>query len=306
MRLVFEDVSFSYETPGTVNRRGACRERARRRHARPEGSGHDVVWALQDVSFDVREGEFLGLAGHTGSGKSTLIQHMNGLLHPTRGRVCADGCDLADKKAAHKARGSVGVVFQYPERQLFAASVMEDVAFGPRNLGLDKNAAEASAYRALAAVGLSAELADRSPFELSGGQQRRVALAGVLAMEPKLLVLDEPAAGLDPEAKRSLLALVADLHGAGVGVVMASHNMDDLARLADRVLVLNEGRLRALGTPAEVFASPKTLQSVGLDAPFAQSLACDLRAAGLRLDRALYDIDALADDVAALYGKRGA
>ena len=272
MPIAFEGVSYAYADPERQKKR--TRRQRRRREAgvieEPPslekgapawGGTADAVWALADIDFTLADGEFLGVAGHTGSGKSTLVQHMNGLVHPTRGRVLFDGQDLADKRVAQKCRGKVGLVFQYPEHQLFAATVREDVAFGPRNLGLSTEEVERRVRAALEDVHLDPEeVGGKSPFELSGGQQRRVAFAGVLAMEPRVLVLDEPVAGLDPVAREEFLSLIAELHGAGRAVVMVSHSMDDLARLADRVLVLNEGRLFFLGTPAEVFARGEELR----------------------------------------------
>ena len=222
------------------------------------------MWALRDVTFTVEPGEFFGIAGHTGSGKSTLIQHMNGLVHPTCGRVLADGRDLAEKGVATEVRRQVGLVFQYPENQLFANTVYDDVAFGPRNMGLGAEEVDRRVREGLALVGLSFdELSERSPFDLSGGQQRRVAFAGVLAMEPEVLVLDEPVAGLDPLSREEFLGLIRELHAGGRTIVMVSHSMEDLAALSDRILVLSEGRLFRLGTPAEVFADAAALERRG-------------------------------------------
>ena len=252
------------------------------------------------MTFAVEPGEFLGVAGHTGSGKSTLIQHMNGLVHPTCGRVTADGEDLAAKGVAATVRSRVGLVFQYPENQLFATTVYDDVAFGPRNMKLPEDEVARRVEQALALVGLSVdEIGERSPFDLSGGQQRRAAFAGVLAMEPEVLVLDEPVAGLDPLSRADFLALIASFHASGMTVVMVSHSMEDLAVLADRILVLSEGRMFSLGTPAEVFADPAALKAVGLAAPAPQAFANALREAGFALNRALYDEEALAADIAA-------
>ena len=266
------------------------------------GTAPDAVWALRGIDFTLEDGEFFGIAGHTGSGKSTLIQHMNGLVHPTCGRVLVGGQDLADKKAAQALRGRIGIVFQYPEYQLFAATVYDDVAFGPRNLGLDAPEVDRRVRHALESVRLVFDaLQAKSPFVLSGGQQRRVAFAGVLAMNPEVLVLDEPVAGLDPQARTEFLQLIAELHAQGITVVMVSHSMDDLALLCDRILVLKEGEQFALGTPAEVFAHAEELRAIGLGVPAAQKLANDLRNAGFALPAALYDADTLADDLAALY-----
>ena len=313
MPIAFEGVSYSYADPARQEKR---KSRAKRRReagviedapslerGKPAWGGDpDAVWALRDVSFAIAPGEFFGIAGHTGSGKSTLIQHMNGILHPTCGRVLVEGRDVADKAQAARVRADVGVVFQYPEHQLFADTVYHDVAFGPRNLKLSDEEVDARVRESLALVGLDFdEIGNASPFELSGGQQRRVAFAGVLAMEPRVLVLDEPVAGLDPVAREEFLDLIAQLHGSGLTVVMVSHSMDDLARLSDRVLVLNEGRQFAFGTPSEVFAHGEGLRAIGLDVPAPQKLADELRVAGVELPSKLYDVKALADELAGAY-----
>ncbi len=287
MPLAFESVGYSYDSP------------KERKRGRGDGSGARA-WALRDVTFTLADGEFIGLAGHTGSGKSTLIQHANGLLHPTVGRVLFDGGDLADKRVAQACRSAVGLVFQYPEHQLFAATVREDVAFGPRNLGLSDEEVVERVSEALRLVHLDeADIAERSPFELSGGQQRRVAFAGVLAMRPHVLVMDEPVAGLDPVARAEFLELIGELHRSGLSIIMASHSMEDLARLADRILVLADGEVFRIGVPDEVFADVEGLRGVGLDAPAAQRFAAELRAAGFDLPQRLYDVDSLAAAIAA-------
>lgn len=266
------------------------------------GSDPNSPWALRDVSLTVRRGEFLGLAGHTGSGKSTLVQHLNGLIRPQEGGVCALGLDLSSKKGASAVKAKVGVVFQYPERQLFAETVAQDVAFGPRNLGLPQDEVVRRVATSLARVGLDlAAIGDKSPFELSGGQQRRVAFAGVLAMEPEVLVLDEPMAGLDPAARRDFLELIDRLHREGLTVVMVSHSMDDLANCCDRIVVMNEGAVFAEGTPAQVFAHANELKSIGLGVPAAQRMALSLVQAGvpLRCDK-LYTVESLADELAGM------
>ena len=263
------------------------------------GSDPNSPWALRDVSLTVRRGEFLGLAGHTGSGKSTLVQHLNGLIRPQEGSVCALGLDLSSKKGAAAVKAKVGVVFQYPERQLFAETVAQDVAFGPRNLGLPQDEVVRRVATSLARVGLDlAAIGDKSPFELSGGQQRRVAFAGVLAMEPEVLVLDEPMAGLDPAARRDFLELIDRLHREGLTVVMVSHSMDDLANCCDRIVVMNEGAVFADGTPAQVFVHANELKSIGLGVPAAQRMALSLVQAGvpLRCDK-LFTVEALADEL---------
>lgn len=266
------------------------------------GNDPSSPWALRDVSLTVRRGEFLGLAGHTGSGKSTLVQHLNGLIRPQEGSVHALGLDLSNKKDAAAVKAKVGVVFQYPERQLFAETVAQDVAFGPHNLGLSKDEVVHRVESSLARVGLDlATVGDKSPFELSGGQQRRVAFAGVLAMEPEVLVLDEPMAGLDPAARRDFLELIDRLHREGLTVIMVSHSMDDLANCCDRIVVMNEGTVFAEGTPAQVFAHADELKSIGLGVPAAQRMALALAEAGVLLRwGGLYTVESLADELADL------
>ena len=272
------------------------------------GNDPSSPWALRDVSLTVRRGEFLGLAGHTGSGKSTLVQHLNGLIRPQEGSVRALGLDLSNKKDAAAVKAKVGVVFQYPERQLFAETVAQDVAFGPHNLGLPQDEVDRRVESSLSRVGLDlSTVGDKSPFELSGGQQRRVAFAGVLAMEPEVLVLDEPMAGLDPAARRDFLELIDRLHREGLTVVMVSHSMDDLANCCDRIVVMNEGAVFAEGTPAQVFAHADELKSIGLGVPAAQRMALALAKAGapLRFD-GLYTVESLADElVDLLIGRSG-
>lgn len=272
------------------------------------GNDPSSPWALRDVSLTVRRGEFLGLAGHTGSGKSTLVQHINGLIRPQEGSVCALGLDLSNKKDAAAVKAKVGVVFQYPERQLFAETVAQDVAFGPHNLGLPQDEVDRRVESSLSRVGLDlSAVGDKSPFELSGGQQRRVAFAGVLAMEPEVLVLDEPMAGLDPAARRDFLELIDRLHRDGLTVVMVSHSMDDLANCCDRIVVMNEGAVFAEGTPVQVFAHADELKSIGLGVPAAQRMALALTEAGVPLRRGgLYTVESLADElVDLLIGRSG-
>lgn len=263
------------------------------------GNDPSSPWALRDVSLTVHRGEFLGLAGHTGSGKSTLVQHLNGLIRPQEGSVYALGLDLVNKKDAAAVKAKVGVVFQYPERQLFAEAVAQDVAFGPHNLGLSQAEVAHRVESSLARVGLDlATVGDKSPFELSGGQQRRVAFAGVLAMEPEVLVLDEPMAGLDPAARSDFLGLIDRLHRDGLTIVMVSHSMDDLANCCDRIVVMNEGAVFAEGAPAQVFEHADGLKSIGLGVPAAQRMALALAKAGmpLRFD-GLYTVESLADEL---------
>ena len=297
-------VSYSYSLSARERRRWHKRSAVEDASNKQALWGNDPSspWALRDVSLTVRRGEFLGLAGHTGSGKSTLIQHLNGLIRPQEGSVHALGLDLSNKKDAAAVKAKVGVVFQYPERQLFAETVAQDVAFGPHNLGMPQAEVARRVESSLARVGLDlATVGDKSPFELSGGQQRRVAFAGVLAMEPEVLVLDEPMAGLDPAARRDFLELIDRLHREGLTVVMVSHSMDDLANCCDRIVVMNEGAVFAEGTPAQVFAHADKLRSIGLGVPAAQHMALALAEAGVPLRRGgLYTVESLADELADL------
>lgn len=297
-------LSYSYSLSARERRRWHKRSAAEGASNKQALWGNDPSspWALRDVSLTVRRGEFLGLAGHTGSGKSTLVQHLNGLIRPQEGSVYALGLDLSSKKDAAAVKAKVGVVFQYPERQLFAETVAQDVAFGPHNLGLSQTEVARRVASSLARVGLDlATVGDKSPFELSGGQQRRVAFAGVLAMEPEVLVLDEPMAGLDPAARSDFLGFIDRLHRDGLTVVMVSHSMDDLANCCDRIVVMNEGTVFAEGTPAQVFAYADELKSIGLGVPAAQRMALALARADvpLRLD-GLYTVESLADELADL------
>ena len=303
-------VSYSYSLSARERRRWHKRSAAEGTSNKQALWGNDPSspWALRDVSLTVRRGEFLGLAGHTGSGKSTLVQHLNGLIRPQEGSVRALGLNLSSKKDAAAVKAKVGVVFQYPERQLFAETVAQDVAFGPHNLGLSQDEVDRRVESSLARVGLDlAAVGDKSPFELSGGQQRRVAFAGVLAMEPEVLVLDEPMAGLDPAARRDFLELIDRLHREGLTVVMVSHSMDDLANCCDRIVVMNEGAVFAEGTPAQVFAHADELKSIGLGVPAAQRMALALAEAGVPLHCAgLYTVGSLADELAdLLIGRSG-
>ncbi len=301
--ISFDHVWFSYEPPKEHKR--LLRGRLSRRGRAAWGNDPGAVWALSDVSLEVRRGDFLGIAGHTGSGKSTLVQQMNGLAHPTRGTVRAFGEDLARKGASAGVVARIGVVFQYPERQLFAQTVFDDVAFGPRNLGCDETEVARRVERSLLQVGLDPTIArEKGPFELSGGQQRRVAFAGVLAMEPEVLVLDEPAAGLDPASRRSFLSLIARLHEEGLTVVMVSHDMDDLASLCSRLVIMNGGSVALEGAPNEVFLKGSDLRRIGLGVPSAQRMAEALRARGVPLaEGRLYSVASLARELAPMLGE---
>ena len=248
--------------------------------------------ALDSVSLSIRDGEFIGVIGHTGSGKSTLIAHLNALDRPEPGTVFVNGMDLGAKDAdLAKVRRTVGLVFQYPEYQLFEETVAKDIAFGPRNLKLPEDEVQARVRRAMEMVGLAERYADRSPFDLSGGQKRRAAIAGVLAMEPSILILDEPAAGLDPVGRREMLDLVKRIHEAGTTVVMVSHSMDDVGRLCDRLIVLEHGHVAFTGTPAEVFRHGDELRAIGLDVPECARLAAVLREKGFSLPEDIYSYD---------------
>ena len=254
--------------------------------------------ALEDVSLTIEDGELIGLLGHTGSGKTTLVQHLNGLLKPTSGKVVVDGLDITEKDVSLlEVRRRVGLVFQYPEYQLFEETVAKDVAFGPKNLGLSEQEVDERVRYALQEVGLVYEdIAERSPFELSGGQMRRVAIAGVLAMRPKTLILDEPTAGLDPAGRRSILGMIRELHGAGgLTVVMVSHNMDDISSLATRLVVMSRGKMVLTGTPREVFQHRELLSSIGLGIPQAAELTQQLIAEGYPLPADLYTPEEVAE-----------
>ena len=260
--------------------------------------------AVDDMNLSMMDGEFLGIIGHTGSGKSTLIQHLNGLLKPTSGRILLQGKDIwADPKKIRDVRFQVGLVFQYPEYQLFEETVYKDIAFGPKNMGLDEADIDRRVRDAAAFVGLTEAMLDKSPFELSGGQKRRVAIAGVIAMEPKVLVLDEPTAGLDPRGRDDILARIQDYHRAkNASVVLVSHSMEEIARNVDRIAVLSDGHVFMEGTPRQVFARADELEQVGLDIPQVTKVALALRRRGLPVDTAVYTVEALRD---ALLRKEG-
>ena len=264
--------------------------------------------ALDDVSLTIHDGEFVGLIGHTGSGKSTLVQHLNGLILPTSGQITVDGMELAVKNTDKRAiRRRVGLVFQYPENQLFEETVAKDIAFGPKNLGLDEAEIDRRVRTAMRRVALDYDkLSQRSVFELSGGQMRRVAIAGVLAMEPQTLVLDEPCAGLDPKGREEILGLISDLHReSGATIVMVSHSMDDVAALAERVIVMNHGKVAMDGAPREVFSRGEELRAIGLDVPQAVELAQKLREKGFDVPEGIYKIEEVRAAVEAIVGKGG-
>ncbi|MBE7017131.1 MAG: energy-coupling factor transporter ATPase [Ruminococcaceae bacterium] len=246
--------------------------------------------AIDNINIDIEAGEFIGIIGHTGSGKSTFIQHLNGLLPPNRGKVIVDDVDIASSKAATRdVRFKVGLVFQYPEYQLFEETVYKDIAFGPKNMGLSSEEIDRRVRAAAGFVGVSEELFELSPLELSGGQKRRVAIAGVIAMEPKVLILDEPTAGLDPAGRESILGNIGYYQRTtGATVLLISHSMDDVARIASRLVVFNEGRIAMDGTPAEVFERAEELTAMGLAVPKATEIALALRRRGIDIPQSVY------------------
>ena len=276
MSIILDHVSYTYE-PGTNLKTNA----------------------LKDVSFQIPDGQFVGLIGHTGSGKSTLIQHLNGLLKPTSGNVYFDGADINDSDYDRKAlRGKVGLVFQYPEHQLFEETVFKDVCFGPKNLGLSDNDIKLRAFDALEKVKLEHEYFYQSPFDLSGGQKRRVAIAGVLAMKPRVLVLDEPTAGLDPKGKEEILSLIKKLQiETGMTVILVSHSMEDVANYVDRLLVMNKGELFLDGTPKEVFMHYQELEEINLAAPEVTYIVRDLAKRGLHVDTTVTTLEEARDTI---------
>lgn len=262
--------------------------------------------ALYDVSLKIEDGEFIGLIGHTGSGKSTLIQHMNGLLVPTDGGVYYNGEDINDKGySKKKLRGKVSIVFQYPEQQLFEKTVLDDVKFGPGNLGLEPLEVDMRAFRALKQVGITDDLLDVSPLELSGGQKRRVAIAGVLAMEPEVLILDEPTAGLDPAGRDSLLDLIKQLHKErGITVIVVSHSMEDMGKYAERLVVMNGGTIFLDGTPEQIFSHYRELEKIGLRAPQVTYVMEGLAKRGVRLPHNAINVGQAVDAIMKCYHKK--
>ena len=260
--------------------------------------------AVAGVSLEIMEGEFLGIIGHTGSGKSTLIQHLNGLLQPTGGKIYLEDRDIwADPKRIREVRFQVGLVFQYPEYQLFEETAYKDISFGPKNMGLSQQEIDRRVRDAAAFVGLDEGLLSKSPFELSGGQKRRVAIAGVIAMEPRVLILDEPSAGLDPAGRRSLLENIRAYHRQkGTTVVMVSHSMDEVAENVDRIIVLADAGVVMSGTPHEVFSRAEELVAVGLNVPQVTRVAMELRRRGVEIDPAVYTVADLRQALSALKG----
>lgn len=250
--------------------------------------------ALDNVSLEIKNGEFVALIGHTGSGKSTLIQHFNGLLEATGGKIVVDGIDITDKKAKlTDIRKKVGLVFQYPEYQLFEETIAKDIEFGPRNLRLSEEEIQSRVIKSMEMVGLDYETyKDKSPFDLSGGQKRRVAIAGVIAMQPTTLILDEPTAGLDPKGRDDILAQISKLHkDYNMTIIIVSHSMEDVARIAQRIIVMNDGKVALQGTPAEVFKEVETLEKIGLGVPQVTYLVRELRKKGFNISDNVFTID---------------
>ena len=271
------------------------------RHVYSAGTPFEKV-AIDDINIEIPHGQFVGLIGHTGSGKSTFIQHLNALLKPTSGTITVDGEDInADKMTAKNVRHKVGLVFQYPEYQLFEETVYADIAFGPKNMGLSEAEIDERVREAAHFVGVPDEQFEKSPLELSGGQKRRVAIAGVIAMRPGVLILDEPTAGLDPAGCEQILRNICDYRTqTGSTVIIVSHSMDDVARLADRLVVFNHGAIRFDGTPEEVFSQPEELRSIGLAVPAATELAMELKKLGLRPPNSIYTNEQLEKALVAL------
>ncbi len=263
--------------------------------------------ALDGVSFEIPDGQFVGLIGHTGSGKSTLIQHLNGLVKPTGGKIYYNGEDIyAEGYSLRQLRSRVGLVFQYPEHQLFEVDVISDVCYGPRNLGLTEDEVKKRAEDALRLVGMKEKYWEQSPFELSGGQKRRVAIAGVLAMNPEVLILDEPTAGLDPKGRDEILDQVKKLHEAkGMTIILVSHSMEDMARYADRLLVMNHGKKAFDGTPREIFRHYRELEQMGLAAPQVTYVIHALRERGVEIDEDITTVEEARDALLAVLKNGG-
>lgn len=270
-----------------------------------QGTSNEI-YALRDVNLSIEGGEFVGLIGHTGSGKSTLIQHLNGLIRATSGNIYINGENIYGNNYSMKAlRTKVGLVFQYPEHQLFETDVFSDVCFGPKNQGLSREEVEKRAREALKSVGLSADYYTRSPFELSGGQKRRAAIAGVLAMEPEILILDEPTAGLDPKGRDEILEQIKALHEErGMTIILVSHSMEDVANYADRLIVMNKGSVRFNGTPREVFGEYKELEKIGLAAPQVTYIMHRLRDKGFMVGTGATTVEEAREEILAAYRKR--
>jgi len=263
--------------------------------------------AIRGVSLEIPAGQLVGIIGHTGSGKSTLVQHLNGLLRPNQGRILLDGRDIwAEPKKIRDVRFRVGMVFQYPEHQLFEDTIYKDIAFGPKNMGLDEAEIDRRVRQAAAYVGLDEALLDKSPFDLSGGEKRRAAIAGVMAMEPEVLILDEPTAGLDPRGREQILAMVGDYQRSrGTTVLLVTHSMEDVARVADRVLVMADGQVAMLDTVERVFSRADELERIGLAVPAVTKILLLLRRGGVAVDTAAYTVEQAVAQLLPLLGGDG-
>lgn len=270
-----------------------------------EGTSMEVA-ALSDVSLKIEDGQFIGLIGHTGSGKSTLVQHLNGLMKPTSGEIFFNGEDIQDKDFdMKKLRSKVGLVFQYPEHQLFEADVFSDVCFGPKNLGLSRKEVELRAYEALKMVGVEDEYFYQSPFDLSGGQKRRVAIAGVIAMKPQILILDEPTAGLDPKGREEILSMIKKLHDEmQCTIVLVSHSMDDVADYAERIIVMNHGKVFLDGPTQTVFTYKQELEEIGLTVPTVTDIMYRINALGYEVDTEITTIEAATNQLLKIYNNK--
>ena len=275
-------------------------------HIYGEGTPFEKT-AMDDVSLSIEKGELVGIIGHTGSGKSTFVQHLNGLLKPTSGKVLLGGEDIwKDPKQIRNVRFRVGMVFQYPEYQLFEETVYKDIAFGPKNMGLSEDEVDARVRRAAAFVGLKNDLLDNSPFDLSGGEKRRAAIAGVMAMEPEVLILDEPTAGLDPKGRDKLLSQIEDYRKEnGTTTLLVSHSMEDVARLADRVLVMHKGKLKMLAPTEEVFSRADELEEMGLSVPAVTKVFMGLRQRGFDIGQNAYTVESAVKALTSRFGKGG-
>ncbi len=275
-------------------------------HIYSEGMAYEAV-ALDDVNFQIEDGEFVGIIGHTGSGKSTLLQHLNGLLKPKTGSIIINGTDITNKNISlHEIRKKIGLVFQYPEYQLFEETIAKDVAFGPLNLGLSEEEVQERVKEAIGLVGMNyEELKDRSPFELSGGQKRRIAIAGVIAMRPEVLILDEPTAGLDPKSHKELLHMVYEIHKSQKNItILVSHNMRDIANFTDKVIVMDKGKAVLTGTPKEIFREREKLVEMGLSVPPATEILYQIREKGINIDTDALNIDEAVKSIVAALGEK--
>jgi energy-coupling factor transport system ATP-binding protein len=273
-----------------------------------EGTPYETV-ALKDVNIEVKEGEFIGLIGHTGSGKSTLIQHLNGLVKPSSGEIVVNGYDISSSKSnLREVRKRVGLVFQYPEYQLFEETVAKDIAYGPTNLGLDEKEIDKRVRESMEAVGLNYDkVADKSPFELSGGQRRRVAIAGVIAMNPEVLILDEPTAGLDPMGREEILSEIKDLHEKKkITVILVSHSMDDISKIAEKIVVMDKGRVKMYDHVHEIFSRGEELKEVGLDVPQITALMAKLKEKGYELKDNIFSIEDAKKEILKVFGGKDA